>query len=56
MRKGGSTRALALLLVTFSFALSLRSSAQAGEASSDDGYVSEGSYVNKFFDFTYKLP
>ncbi len=47
---------LTLLLMTAVFALPLHSSVQAGEGSPDDGYVSEGIYVNKFFDFTYKLP
>jgi hypothetical protein len=47
---------LTLLLIIASFAVVLKASTQAVDTSPDDGYISEGRYVNKFFDFTYKLP
>lgn len=50
------TRLLTLLLTAALLALPLQISAQAGDSSPNDGYVSEGIYVNKFFGFTYKLP
>lgn len=46
---------LTLLLVVAFLALPMKGSTPI-DASPDDGYISNGSYFNKFFDFTYKPP
>lgn len=51
-----TTQLLTLLLITASLAPSLKAFTPMSDTSPDDGYISQGRYINKFFDFTYRLP
>jgi hypothetical protein len=56
MRPLRSTRLLALLVVLSASAFAWQNPTESTAVNPDEGHVSDGVYVNKFFGFSYRIP